>query len=267
MWLNEGITTFLTQVLTDAHVPEWGIRDQFVLRPTQFAMYRDALPTARAMTRDVVTFGDLDTVYGYESYDKAAAVIQMMLHVMSNDVFKAGLRLYLDRHSFQSATPNDLYNAFESAFSMNAPPYSRDTAISTVFTSWANNPGFPVVTAHRNYDNSSLTVSQERFHVTLDGLNGISSNYFIPLNYAHKANSDFGEFHPTHWLTTSSTNFPINATNNEWIILNKEVSGYYRVNYDNRNWNMISTDMQNGHLNIPVRNRAQLIDDAMNLAR
>lgn len=44
--------------------------------------------------------------------------------------------------------------------------------------------------------------------------------------------------------------------------------GYYRVNYDETNWRLISQYLKTeNYTNIHVLNRAQLIDDAFNLAR
>jgi aminopeptidase N len=39
------------------------------------------------------------------------------------------------------------------------------------------------------------------------------------------------------------------------------------VNYDNDNWNLIIKELHESHDNIPPLNRAQLLDDALNLAR
>jgi aminopeptidase N len=39
------------------------------------------------------------------------------------------------------------------------------------------------------------------------------------------------------------------------------------VNYDNDTWNLIIKQLHESHNNIPPLNRAQLLDDALNLAR
>lgn len=43
-------------------------------------------------------------------------------------------------------------------------------------------------------------------------------------------------------------------------------SGYYRVNYDQRNWQLLSAALRSGAVRSPIT-KAQLIDDAFNLAK
>ena len=44
------------------------------------------------------------------------------------------------------------------------------------------------------------------------------------------------------------------------------IAGYYRVNYDSRNWQMLTKQLMDNHTAIPVINRAQIMNDALNLA-
>lgn len=44
-------------------------------------------------------------------------------------------------------------------------------------------------------------------------------------------------------------------------------TGYYRVNYDARNWQLIGRQLMSNHTAISVINRAQIMSDALNLAR
>lgn len=54
----------------------------------------------------------------------------------------------------------------------------------------------------------------------------------------------------------------------EWFVMNVQQSGYYRVNYDVDSWTkLIDALNETDHGTIDVTNRAQIIDDLLNLAR
>ena len=45
---------------------------------------------------------------------------------------------------------------------------------------------------------------------------------------------------------------------NRWVIFNVQETGYYKVNYDEQNWNMISSQLTSDHGAIHAINRAQV---------
>lgn len=53
----------------------------------------------------------------------------------------------------------------------------------------------------------------------------------------------------------------------DWILFNVQETGYYRVNYDEQNWNALITALKLTHSTIHAVNRAQLLDDSHNLAK
>lgn len=53
----------------------------------------------------------------------------------------------------------------------------------------------------------------------------------------------------------------------QWFIFNKQQMGYYRVNYDDSNWNALANTLNSENFDdIHVLNRAQIFDDAVNFA-
>ena len=53
----------------------------------------------------------------------------------------------------------------------------------------------------------------------------------------------------------------------DWLLGNINATGYYRVTYDERNWRLLKDQLLFDHEVFTPSNRAQLLDDAFNLAR
>jgi len=51
------------------------------------------------------------------------------------------------------------------------------------------------------------------------------------------------------------------------VILNVQQTAFYRVNYDPRGWDLLTRSLLTDHTSIHRTNRAQLLEDALNLAR
>ena len=93
--------------------------------------------------------------------------------------------------------------------------------------------------------------------------------WWVPITYATRSNADFDATVPKIWMKPSEETKTISGLpqNNDWVIFNVQQTGYYRVNYDDRNWNAIIDQLHQNHLAIPAINRAQIIDDSLSLAR
>lgn len=70
-----------------------------------------------------------------------------------------------------------------------------------------------------------------------------------------------------NWYEIKRNHFCISVTENEWFILNVQRGGFYRVNYDNNTWHLLLDQLLQNHSVIHHLNRAQILDDAFNLAK
>ncbi|XP_029158974.1 aminopeptidase N-like [Nylanderia fulva] len=93
--------------------------------------------------------------------------------------------------------------------------------------------------------------------------------YFIPVTFTEETN--ITNFNVTasniYYLTRSKPilDIPLSEPEN-WVILNLQQIGFYRVNYDNKNWKLIARYLNSEqYTNIHVLNRAQIIDDSFHL--
>lgn len=137
--------------------------------------------------------------------------------------------------------------------------------------SWSQQAGFPVVSVTRNYNEGAtenVTLSQQRYFTTQPSTPD-NSTWWIPINFATAQRSNFDNTSADAWFP-QLVNFTIEVaslTANDWLIINKQESGYYRVLYDDRNYRLLSDAL---YENIDVfhnLNRAQLLDDTYNFVR
>ena len=55
-------------------------------------------------------------------------------------------------------------------------------------------------------------------------------------------------------------------SNAQWYKVNYKQYGFYRVNYDETNWNRLISQLKGDHTQLNPTDKAGIIDDAFNLA-
>lgn len=140
--------------------------------------------------------------------------------------------------------------------------------VSDVLSTWDSIAGYPVVKVERDYSSGEVKFTQSRF-LRKSSVENSENLWYIPINYATGASNDFSTLATDFWLTEKEATVSIDGlTSSDWLIVNKQERGYYRVNYDEDNWSLIANYLNSDNYNkINRLNRAQLLDDAFNLAR
>lgn len=145
-----------------------------------------------------------------------------------------------------------------------------DLTVKKIMDTWTLQMGFPVVSVDRDYTSGSARISQERFLVSKTKDNPDKHDYmwWIPITFT-KPGGDFSATKNSIWMSDKEKSKVITGlpNSNTPVIFNLKETGYYRVNYDEKNWQLIIKQLNEDHRKIDVTNRAQIIDDAMNLAR
>ncbi|XP_014664771.1 PREDICTED: aminopeptidase N-like [Priapulus caudatus] len=168
IWLNEGFASFLEWQGADKIEPEWKLWEQFVVDNLQSVMRLDSVPSARALVvpDDVInTPSEISSMFDSITYDKGGAVCRMMEYIMGTDSFNNGLTLFLERHSYGTATTSDLWDALQeqSLLDGSSADMLDGQHIQTIMNTWTLQNGYPVITVTRDYVNGGATVSQQRF--------------------------------------------------------------------------------------------------------
>ncbi|XP_049945939.1 aminopeptidase N-like isoform X1 [Schistocerca serialis cubense] len=281
IWLNEGFATYLEYLGTDFIEPTWEMIDKFV-NDMHDVMSVDSMQSTHPVSNAVGSAAQILQAFDEISYTKGACLIRMLNHSLTEPMFRKGMVIYIDKWKYSNAKQDDLWWSMEEAVrnsSLHEHALPQNATVKQVMDSWTLQPGFPVVTAIRNYVNGSVTINQTRF--TTDGrpvTNSSLQAWYIPVSFATQDDVRSGNVStkPRIWLGVEegkrSTNIlgvlPPGAPGTaKWLLLNLQQTGYYRVNYDTTNWELLVRQLATAPLQLPASTRAQLISDSLSLAR
>ncbi|XP_034540681.1 aminopeptidase Ey-like [Notolabrus celidotus] len=264
LWLNEGFASYVEYLGADKAEPTWNVKDLIVLNDVHRVFAVDALASSHPLSskeEDIQKPEQISELFDAISYSKGASVLRMLSDFLTEEVFKKGLQTYLNEFQFGNAVYTDLWNHLEAAANQSSvrPPKS----VHEIMNTWVLQMGFPVVTI----DTTTGAVTQKHFLLDPDSNVTTPSDFnyewIVPIRWLKT-----GAVQDLTWLDVKSKPFvEMKTTGNDWVLVNHNVVGYYRVNYDEGNWNKLLTTLSTKHGDIPVINRAQLIDDAFNMAR
>ncbi|GAB0176355.1 thyrotropin-releasing hormone-degrading ectoenzyme [Grus japonensis] len=233
-------------------------------------MLLDGLTSSHPVSQEVQQATDIDRVFDWIAYKKGAALIRMLANFMGHSVFQMGLQDYLTIHKYGNAARNDLWNTLSKALKR----VGKSVNIQEVMDQWTLQMGYPVITILGNETTDNvIVISQERFVYDSDAkpkdpaLGDNSYLWQIPLTIA-VGNTSHISSEAIIWVSNKSEHHRIPALEEaSWLLGNINQTGYFRVNYDIRNWRLLINQLTRNHEVISVSNRAGLIDDAFNLAR
>lgn len=164
-------------------------------------------------------------------------------------------------------TEDDLFGELDRAAKEDGT-LNSSLSVKELFSTWSRQVAYPMLTVTRNYENGSITISQERY--TTDRFSNLTNatTWWIPYNFASAESLTFNDTKPDGWLAQYQRTKLIepNVNNSwastEWILFNKQQTGYYRVMYDSRNWKLLCAELASGNRSrIHPINRSQLLDD------
>ncbi|XP_061525821.1 aminopeptidase N-like isoform X1 [Phycodurus eques] len=265
LWLNEGFASYVQYLGADYAEPTWNIKDQIILDDLQHVFNLDALASSHPLSRredEVNTPAQISEIFNTISYSKGAVVLRMLSRFLSEPVFAQGLSSYLNTFAFGCTVYKDLWDHLQKAVE-DTPALSIPHTVHDIMHRWTLQMGFPVVTINTK----TGRVTQKHFLLdpesVVDRPSQFNYTWFVPIKWTKT-----GVEQQQYWLLHKTDSNPqMKASGLNWVLANINVSGYFRVNYDTDNWNRLISVLETNHLAIPIANRAQIIDDAFNLAR
>uniref|UniRef100_A0A1B0D793 Aminopeptidase n=1 Tax=Phlebotomus papatasi TaxID=29031 RepID=A0A1B0D793_PHLPP len=259
LWLKEGFANYMSYLALDSVEPSWRSRDNFAVNELQHAMDKDADTTSHPISFEVSTPSDIRRIFDPISYSKGAALIRMMNSFLGEEAFVYAVRSYLKKFEYKNAVQNDLWKTMSDIGHMHnvLPPHLQ---VKDIMDTWTLQAGYPILNVTRR--NNTIVITQQRYMLPKAKAED-KSRWYIPISYITQSKPAINET-PTYWMTDRDDQIVIPEIHpEEWVCLNVNRTGYYRVQYDYVTLSLLSRNYQD----LPEINKAQLIDDALNLAR
>ncbi len=264
LWLNEGFASWMGSKCTAHFNPQWEVwlARSLPRDPTrrsgiakEAAMEGDARSTTHPIQQRVATEAEANSAFDDITYKKGQSFLRMLESFLGEDIFRDGIRRYIAAHEYSNTTTADLWNALSDA---------SNKSVGEIAAGWTEQPGFPVVTVKREAD-GKVRLTQERF--TVNFKNAPPLLWQIPLTYSvvglpAEASAQVGET-PATLLMTDKTAALENIPADRALKLNLNGAGNYRVEYDDRSWELLLNALPK----LGVEDRVNLMSDAWALVQ
>ena len=247
LWLNEGFASWMGTKSTAFFNPQWEVwlRKNVPRNPArrsgiakEQAMGGDARKTTHSIQQPVATEADANTAFDEIAYQKGQSFIRMLESFLGEETFRDGIRRYISKHEYSNATTADLWLALAEA---------SGKPVEEIATAWVHQPGFPLVEVSREGDKVNL--HQDR--MTINFKDSAPSLWPIPLTYSRGKQQVETVLMKDAAMTLND--IPPDAA----LKLNAEGAGNYRVQYDQKSWDLLLASL--GSLSVP--DRVNLLSD------
>lgn len=219
LWLNEAFATFMQLLATDSLHPEWDVWTNFGVHRA-YAFKIDGLASTRPIEYPVVSPADAQGMFDVLTYEKGASVLRMMEQYLSPEVFRQGVKAYLNRYRYGNTETQDLWNSLEVV---------SGQPIREVMESWVFQGGYPLVRATWNHERHELVLTQKPFRYDGEG----TGTWKVPMVLGiHTRTTDLSQ---SLLLGPGSLSVAVDE-DMEWLMVNRGGWGFYRVAYDEVLW-------------------------------
>ncbi|HET9110073.1 MAG TPA: M1 family metallopeptidase [Ktedonobacterales bacterium] len=224
LWLNEAFASWMAYHAVDTLRPQYRVWDE-VQGGADAALAADSLASSHPIYNPVSTPRAVMENFDVITYEKGGAVLRMVHDFLGDELFRAGLRAYMQEFAESNATGADLWRHLQQA--SNQP-------VSQMMESWILQAGHPLIdvalgAAGANGE-AQIQVSQRRFY---SAANAPTSDQLWQVPMMVRYADDAGVHTARYLLTERSASFPIPVSGElRWLYANAGEIGFYRQRLD-----------------------------------
>jgi puromycin-sensitive aminopeptidase len=251
LWLNESFASFVGEKCTATVNPEWRFARDIVSQNTP-AFNLDSLVSTHPISMEAKNVDEANERFDAVTYLKGQGVLRMIENYLGEDDFRAGVRIYLDRHKWGNATAGDFWRALDEAS-------GRD--VTGLATAWITEPGHPLVTCAVRESASGLVVELRQARFFADPAVK-PTNQVWPVPLVLRYGTSDGEVKETRFLLDKPSG-SVELPGATWYFPNGGGVGFYRFAFDDRSIALLAREIAQ----LTPEERLSLLDDQWALAR
>ena len=138
LWLNESFANMMQYYCADHLHPEWKIWQDFFTDDCLAALSRDALPGVQSVQQEVENPEEIATLFDSSIvYAKGARLMFMLMRLMGEKSFFAGLKEYFKKFQYDNTTGDDLWASLQ--------PHAKFD-VKEFMDAWILQSGYPMLT-------------------------------------------------------------------------------------------------------------------------
>ncbi|XP_046823563.1 aminopeptidase N-like isoform X2 [Vespa crabro] len=263
-WILEGSLLYFQHLLIEKIDPSLGFAHSFVTDVETKAMESDGYDSSRSFQ---VKINPLRIrLLSMARNMRGACLIRMLHATISNDTaFRIAYKKLLTSQDDGSVDATEFWNFMNEE----VKEFPDNLSPKEIIDTWISQTGYPLVTVLRNYEEGSAIVRQKKFSYDVPTAER-NDLWHIPLTYV--GIDDDWSSPKKEWLEKEREQIFYNVSTIDeknqtgWILFNVNKTGYYRVNYDEKNWRLLAMALDENHEAFPVETRASLVDDVFALA-
>ncbi|XP_078070754.1 aminopeptidase Q-like [Mustelus asterias] len=259
LWLNEGFASYFEHLNIASLDASQELKLKYPLELQFSVLHNEMYFTSHSLSmkkEDVKTFDKILDMFSDITYYKGASIIHMVSNFMTEELFAKGIRSYLKTFSYSNAVTDDMWNHLQIALD-SQDAIKLPTSIKSIMDPWTMQEGVPVI----RVNTLKGIITQQYFGESVE--NRVSNfMWFIPISWMKN-----GTMQPLLWIEKKQKTYSElkRTTDEEWILLNINVSCLCRIIYDESNWHQLILQLNKDPSVIPPANRAQIISDAFDL--
>jgi alanyl aminopeptidase len=222
-WLNEAFASWIGTKVTYQFEPDWN-NGAYRTQTRGAALEADRLASARSIRNPVERRNQIDDAFDDITYSKGEEVLAMFEGWLGPERFKAGVRAFLDRHAWGSASADDFFRALAQAA-------GDSQRVLAALRGFVDQPGAPLIEATLDCTGHvpAVVVEQRRFRP--EGTTAQELTWTAPVCFRYPVgDKDRAHCAPVDAFTRRI--FLPNAPScPAWLVGNADGAGHYVTRY------------------------------------